>query len=125
MRKVAPAVGQEEVILNDQKAYMVVSRTIQIIANIVGISPASINHEEKTIKFRLFSFCTLFSLVRLVVFNLPFTILPLIFLNTISQDETESKVNETSVWSNNASDWENYYNNITMHTMDVGVTKVS
>ena len=113
MRKVAPAVGQE-VILNDQKTYMVVSRAIQIIANIVGISPAAINHEEKTIQFRLFSFCTLFSLIRLVVFNLPFTILPRIFINTLYQDKSESKVNETSILSKNASYWENYYNNITI-----------
>ena len=113
MRKVAPVVDQEEVILNDQKTYMVVSGAIQIIANIVGISPAAINHEEKTIQFRLFSFCTLFSLIRLVVFNLPFTILPWIFFNTLDQEQTGSRVNET-VWSNNASYWENYYNNMTI-----------
>ena len=88
---------------------------MQILAYIVGIIPFNINYKEETIQFRLFSFSTLLSFVRLVVFNLPFTILPCILWPIIASTAKENFMsggNETT--ADNETIQENINNNISV-----------
>ena len=74
-----------------------------MIAIILGIIPMKIDKKEMVFSFRLFSWRSLFSFVRLVVFNAPLTIVPLVLFQggfMAKEIEDELGLNMTHIQSN-------------------------
>ena len=71
---------------NDTALWRVVS-LVWDFARFLGFLPFHQNKHDQTFSFKWFSFATLFSFVGLVLFNSPFTILPIIFFLTFGRKE--------------------------------------
>ena len=63
---------------------------IQVLVYFFGLAPYKYNKETWEISFRWFSFTTFWTLIRLVVFNAPFSFLPMILWAIYGPGEQES-----------------------------------
>ena len=66
--------------------YLAVGR----FSNMIGLSQWQFNKERRTIKFKLCSLATVFSLLRLVFFSFPFILLPAILFVIFKDEELQS-----------------------------------
>ena len=66
--------------------YLAVGR----FSSMVGLSQWQFDKERRTIKFKLFSLATVFSLLRLVFFSFPFILLPAILFVILKDEELQS-----------------------------------
>ena len=57
----------------------------------LGVSPFKFNKQTGEISFKLFSFETIWSLVRLLVFNAPFSFLPVILMSFFGEGEWDAE----------------------------------
>ena len=67
---------------------------IQVLVYFFGLAPYKYNKETWEISFRWFSSTTIWTLIRLVVFNAPFSFLPFILWAVYGQGISETAVTE-------------------------------
>ena len=67
----------ENDVTKPSRVVTVLMGSVTNVAIILGILPMAIDKKELVMTFRLFSWTTFFSFIRLVAFNAPFTIVPL------------------------------------------------
>ena len=88
--KVAPVdqkAKNEEKMKNGSKTGQYLQSGIHMFMYCLGLSPYKINKETGEVSFKWFSCETFWSLVRLVVFNSPFSFLPVVFFVAFGRDE--------------------------------------
>ena len=77
----------EEKMKNKSRTGQYLQSGIHMFMYCLGLSPYKINKETGEVLFKWFSCETIWSLVRLVVFNSPFSFLPVVFFVAFGRDE--------------------------------------
>ena len=91
--KVAPVDQKgktEEKMNNGFKTDQYLALGIHMSAYCLGLSPYKLNMETGEVSFRWFSRETIWSLIRLVIFNSPFSFLPVVFFAIFGRAEWEN-----------------------------------
>ena len=106
--KVAPVdqkAKTEERMKNVSKIDQYLVSGIHVFMYCLGLSPYKVNKETGEVSFKWFSCETFWSLVRLVVFNSPFSFLPVVFFVAFGRDEWSgvAEVKEMNATLNSAS----------------------
>ena len=89
--KVKPLQEEEQHKLEDHSTLWRVVSAVWDVARFLGFLPFHQNKLDKSFSFKWFSVATFLSFVRLVLFNSPFTILPIIFFLSFGRKEWEEE----------------------------------
>ena len=89
--KVKPLKQEERLRSEDRSTLWRVISVVWEIARFLGLLPFHQKKNDQSFSFKWFSFTTLFSFTRLVIFNSPFTTLPVILFLTFGRDEWEEE----------------------------------
>ena len=103
MARVRPKPLALNVVPKSSKVLLKIVGLISMIGTTLGIIPMKIDGEDMQFSFKLFSWRSLFSFVRLVVFNAPLTIAPLVLFRGgfVEQEiENELDLNMTDILTN-------------------------
>ena len=98
--KVAPVdrkAKTEEEMKNGSKTGQYLFSAIHMFMYCLGLSPYKFNKETGEVSFKWFSCETIWSLVRLVVFNSPFSFLPVVLFAIYGTDEWSNQANMAEV----------------------------
>ena len=89
--KVKPLKEEEKPRSEDRSTLWRVVSVVWDIARFVGLLPFHQKKDDQSFSFKWFSFTTLFSFTRLVIFNSPFTTLPIILFLSFGRNEWEEE----------------------------------
>ena len=89
--KVKPLKQEEQLRSEDRSTLWRVISVVWEIARFLGLLPFHQKKNDQSFSFKWFSFTTLFSFTRLVIFNSPFTTLPVILFLIFGRDEWEEE----------------------------------
>ena len=92
----------EEKMKNGWKIDQYLAFGIYIFMYSIGLNPYKINKETGEISFKWLSYETFWSLVRLVLFNSPFSFLPVVLFLVFGMDEWDGMVNKLTNSTSNA-----------------------